>query len=45
MDDSLVDHLFEDDSLVDDEVDDEVQEVGKFLFYCLYNYVILCLIT
>jgi hypothetical protein len=32
MDDSLVDHLFEDDSLVDDEVDDEVQEVDNYLF-------------
>jgi hypothetical protein len=32
MDDSLVDHLFEDDSLVDDEVADEVQEVDNYLF-------------
>jgi hypothetical protein len=33
VDDSLVDHLFDDDSLVVDEADDEVQEVGNYLFY------------
>jgi hypothetical protein len=32
--DSLVDHHFRfDDFLVDDEVDDEVQEVGSILFF------------
>jgi len=31
--DSLVDHHSDDDSLIEDEVDDEVQKVGSILFF------------
>ena len=33
MDDSLVDHHSDDDSLMGDEADDEVQKVGSILFF------------
>ena len=38
LDDFLVAHRFDDDFLLDDEVDDEVLEVGNVLYFIYGNY-------